>query len=311
MALRLFKANNASGPVFAADVTGDDGPFWCGACNVPVIRVTDHLIHGEDLRRRRSIPAFFRLESHGRHATNCPQSIQGAIEAIMRVSDAVEDRIEPEFELNGKIYTFRLNIPTLLANRPQFTAPAEAFGPKLGRILREGHLDSYCRSAVGLAILWNGIEGTDDRNELRENIIISDKNKQIPWSNFSFSPPRYGELFRELSKKYRHSTAVLVTIQEIGDLRREIVRVQCAAVRTNRRGMDFRIAPIMFVRAPIARRLLIDQQYIAFGDWRVGDVNFWAAKDTGYRVTYQDVMLTVERSSQLARLNVPGEDEDV
>ncbi|PTV72473.1 hypothetical protein [Agrobacterium sp. B1(2019)] len=109
----------------------------------------------------------------------------------MREADAVEDRVEPEFRVVDGNVTFRSDIPMALAGRREHVRPDETLGPRLGRIMREGHLDSYLRSAVGLAKIWNAIDSAENRNELRQLVHLADKDNTISWSNFSFSPPRY------------------------------------------------------------------------------------------------------------------------
>ena len=136
----------------------------------------------------------------------------------------MEDRVEPEFQVVDGNVRFRINIPTVLAARKEYVRPDEPFGPRPGRIMREGHLDSYLRSAVGLAKIWNAIDSAENRNELRELVHLADKNNTISWSNFSFSPPRYSELLREVKKTNRHSMAVLVTVQELRALNDEWIK---------------------------------------------------------------------------------------
>lgn len=128
MALKLDRAQNEAGIFAAHEVDGDDGPFECPVCHIPVGHVIDHVRHGDDLRLRRHVPAYFRRYAGYEHG-RCPYNVAGVIDGIFRDATAVEDKL-PVFDREGGSYRFRLNIATALAEhmRPGTWSKAQRIG---------------------------------------------------------------------------------------------------------------------------------------------------------------------------------------
>jgi len=312
MALRLFSARtNIKPQVFADEVTSKDRPFHCFYCGTSVDRVRDHIVKGDDERLRRHVPAFFRLSTGYSHDGHCPCTVDGAVKFLIREADAVEDESEREFEvLDGKV-NFRLNIPTVMARRHADIAPGEPFGGKLARIMKEGHLDSYCRSAVGLAKIWNAVDASADRSALSNLVTVADRGKRVLWANFCFSHNRYERLTKELRKEKKHSCAVAVTVREIidrGEDQDSVVR--CYAVRTSKNNDYIRVSPTLLAPSRLARRFIIGKQYIVFGSWRLADIDDYKVPESDRIIRYQSVLVRVQRQAQFAKFEVAGEGDE-
>ncbi len=312
MALRTFLANNKfQHRVEASEAQNADRPFGCHLCGVELSRVSAHVIRGEDEHLRRDVPAFFRLKSGLKHAGKCPCTVEGALDLLLRGSRAVEDGLPAEFEQVLGTLQFRLNIPMVMTKKRQEAYPTEAFGERVGVIWKEGSLDSYCRSAVGLAIIWNSVDEARDRRELSERVVIADRGKTLPWNQFFFPHSRYESLAKQLSKKKKQPRAVALTVKNVRHRENQYSVVQCAAVRTSERNGYLRVGPVILAPSTIAKKFRIGSQYIAFGDWFLGDENEYQIPETTHKIKFQNVMVTVHRAAQLARFDVAGEGDDV
>ncbi len=309
MAMRLFRAIGSQGSRFAWEVKDGDRPFTCPSCGVSVEHVNSYITKGEDARLRREVPACFRLTKGESHKDTCSHSVPGAVSILMRESEAVEDRAEPEFEVDRGQIKFRLNIPTVIAKKVKAASSEESFGQRTGRILKEGRLDNFVRSAVGLAQIWNAIEGSNERSQLSELVKIADRSKELSWSRFFYSPKSYPTLLKSLKDGGR-SVAVLVSINEIyesaGD--DEISLVHCSSVVLDAK-TNTQVAPSLWIPNGLAERLVVNAQYIAFGFWRETKPNEWESQDKTRKILYRNVTLNIERAAQFARVLVPSEDD--
>lgn len=302
MALKLTKATSPSGPVFAHEVTGEDGPFECHSCRIPVVHVVDHIRNGDDQRLRRHVPAYFRRAKGVEHGSGCQYNVRGAVGLVLRKAMAADDQ-QPVFEQTDQAYRFRLNIPiTVAAALPQET-PTEAFGNRVARSWKTGRLDNYCRSALGLAHIWNSIESSEDRRELTTLVTLAQRDREIAWKNFCFPLTRYEQLLSHFQNNVAHyPVAVLVYIKNI--LRREGGRfmISCAAGTTCH--PDRRVSPTIFATPSAVRGLEIEKQYIVFGNWKLGNEKSWSPSNSSRVITYHQVTLNMVRQAQWAAIDV-------
>ncbi|TBC95141.1 hypothetical protein ELH26_14425 [Rhizobium leguminosarum] len=308
MALKLDKASNETGVVAAHEVTGDDGPFECPFCHIPVSHVTDHIRHGDDIRLRRHVPAYFR-RSPGYEHGRCRYNIQGVVADIFRLATAVEDNL-PVFDRDGANYRFRLNIPTALAERTRPLTAEDSMGHRIGRAWESGKLDQYCRSAVGLANLWNMVEGAADRQQLAESISFVDRNRIISWKDFCFPITSYARLLRHAGKKRgRHPAVALIVVEKIIPRDKGGYILSCAAGIAGRNSK--RVSPTIFATASAIRDLEVGNQYLMFGDWIEGRTTTWSPEDDpSFEIEYHSVMLNLVRQAQWAAIDVPGEGDE-
>lgn len=311
MALRLFKARSKSGHYEASEVDADDGPFACLYCPARLVWVRDHWVHREDVRLQRHVPSFYRLAELQSHSENCPQAVNGAVEVVLRQARAVEDGTEALFaQMNDKTI-FRLNIPTLLARRPGSSSPTASFGDRIQSIWETGPLENYCRSAVGLAQIWNALDSNADREDLATRLSVAIDGKIIPWNAFSFSPNRYKALLNQLAKKNRHPIAVLISVKSKRRLDNGLYHIQCVEHRIGSERHDVRVAPVIFASEEGAGMLDLGSQMIAFGDWHDGGSRDYKVPNESRTISYHNVVLNVRRLAQLGRIDVPGEGENV
>ncbi|MBY5572251.1 hypothetical protein HFO55_34720 [Rhizobium leguminosarum] len=309
MGLKLEKARNEDGVFAASEVTGDDGPFQCPFCDIPVNRVPDHIRHGDDLRLRRHVPAYFRRNPGYEHG-QCRYNVAGAVANIFAQAKAVEDEL-PIFDQEDGSYRFRLNIATALADRMRPLSQEDSMGRRIGQAWETGKLDQYCRSAVGLANLWNMVEGATDRRGLADSICFVDRDRVIEWKDFCFAPKNYSRLLRHAVKRRgRHPVAVLVDVKEIiphAESGRYILSCASSLTRDTRKS----VSPTIFATPTAVRGLLVGHQYLMFGDWTGGKVNKWSPKDNpSFEIEYHGVTLSLVRKAQWAPIDVPGEGDE-
>ena len=142
---------------------------------------------------------------------------------------------------------------------------------------------------------------------MREHVKIADRSKEISWSRFFYSPNAYSKLLDSLNDGGR-SVAVLVSINEIYDSAnaKGTSLVHCSSVVLDA-ATNTQIAPSLWLPNNLAKRMVVNAQYIAFGFWRETKPNKWESADKGVKITYRNVTLNIERAAQFAQVLVPSE----
>jgi len=268
-------------------------------------------VHGEDAHLRRNVPSFFRLKPGLEHADDCQFSVAGAVQLLLRQAQAVDEGEISPFAENGASLSFRLNIPVMLARR-RVNTKANSKKPQVGEIIttlmRAGHLDNYCRSAVGLAKIWNAVETGDDHKYLVDNVKMVAGGSAVRWRDFCFSLTRYGDLQKVLTRA-SSSIAAIVVINKIST-NNDITTVSCVSATIDDSYPQTRFSPTLFTTPEIAATLEIGGQYIAFGRWRLGKFSVYTVPDTTHKINYQNAILGVDTPAQIARILVPTEGDD-
>lgn len=298
----------ATGNEVRADSTqGFAGPFQCLGCGVAVVHVDDYWINKQDIDLARHVKALFRL-SRGKgnvHATDCRYTPAGQVLILVRESESVEDSINP-FAQSGAdgCYTFRINIPDTEVRRDQAEFnPADSdltYGQRVERVWTGKRIAAFCRSAVGLAKLWQALESVTAQDDLRKRVRIALNGKRVSWDSFFYSSNaigRFADVVEE--RRLKHPVAVLLNVKEVLPGRIIFTPMQdLTAPRDERIGVEAHGTPEALIGCELGHH------YMVFGRfWYFGSRDY-LVPNTDRRIFYRNVKVTLYRPSQIERVEV-------
>lgn len=304
--------------VRASAVESSAKPFVCAGCSVPVDRVNGYWTRKEDPELARWIEPFFRLprgEEH-QHAGRCKYTPAGQVSALAAEAEAVEDSINP-FERprpDGQL-VFRLNIPAEEERREKAAEPPgqEAdFSARKERIWSGRRLEAYCRSAVGLARIWQELEGPDAQAELRRHALIHYADRRVPWTDFFFAPQdmrRFAD--RAAGRELRHPVALLLHARSVRRSAQGKPAVKFTPVPDGSAPTDTRIAVEAFGDERVLGGFEPGRHYIVFGEFWHRQTRPWPPPSGGPPITYRNFAVKLFRSSQFTEVGVVDPQMDV
>ncbi len=194
-----------------------NGRLHCSHCNADVEYVSGYLRDAS----KKPVAAYLRLCKNEEHKSDCKNSVKGSIEQLVDESNAIED-IPSIFEIQDDgSYVFRMNLLVEAQKILKDTSiPGENDNREKGistgsDYARTGNrINSYFRSASGIAKLRALIEDSADIELFKSLIKIQYKNKYIKWNDFYYDESRYDILYRRAAKaKLHHPVAINVTVK--------------------------------------------------------------------------------------------------
>ncbi len=171
-------------------------------------------------------------------------------------------------------------------------------GVRVERVWSGKRIESYCRSAVGLAKLWRGLEASDGREELRAKVRIVVAGQIIPWEEFFFSDDAIGEFADRLkSKRVSYPVALLLHVREVRvtAVGRQVIFTH---LKDNAAAVDMRIAVEASGGMKPLDGLLSGNHYIVFGDFFYLRTKEWKPSSRENAITFRDIRVKIYRKSQ-------------
>lgn len=236
--------------------------------------------------------------------------------ALIAEAEAVEDSIVP-FERprpDGPV-VFRLNIPAEEERREKAAEPPKLmtnFKARTERVWSGRRLEAYCRSAVGLARIWQEMEGLEAQAELRRRVLIRHAGRDVPWSDFFFPPERMRH-FADMAERreFRHPVALLLHARSL----RQHAEGRPAAVRFTPvpagDGLaETRIAVEAFGGERVLCRFEPGQHYVVFGEYWHRGTRPWSPPDGTVTITYRNFAVKLFQPSQSAEVQIVDPTEE-
>lgn len=298
--------------VRATAVDSSAKPFACVSCNVPVERVNGYWTHREDPELARWIEPFFRLprgEAH-QHADRCKYTPAGQVAALVAEAEAVEDSIAPFEHLRpGGPVVFRLNIPAEEEQREKAAEPPKLttnFKTRMERVWSGRRLDAYCRSAVGLARIWQELEGLEAQADLRRRVLIRHAGQDVAWPDFFFTPERMEHFANKAERReFRHPAALLLHTRSLRqDAEGRPVAVRFTPVPVADNLAETRIAVEAFGGERVLSRFEAKRHYIVFGEYWHRRTRPWSPPDGAVTITYRNFAVKLFQPSQVAEVQI-------
>lgn len=287
--------------------------YACDSCRVPVSFVRQHEINGQDKELRRTIPPFFRLKSGALHGNNCEFTAAGQIASVVARARAVEDQVNPFDPLDRDRYSFRLNVPMEIYQTRHTSngeagprVPKEEFARRMEAVWSGQRLESYCRSALGLAMIWSAIERAE-RNSCKSKITIRFQGRDIDWEDFIFPMEHYDSLAYRLEKadELEYPAAVLVEVRTPTEGQRRVGLLPCVTVRNSRiHTRQVRVSPkLSIINADLWEHLIPGNRYLVFGRWRRGK------NSISNGIEYREVSVKIFQEAQFCLAPLPDQQE--
>lgn len=291
--------------VRADSISSSAAPFECAGCRVPVIRVGDYWINGHDPEIARHVKAFFRLGRGHRniHAAECPYTPAGQVKILVASADAVEDSINPFVQSNRDgLYTFRMNIPAEEIRREagNILGDAASYPQRVERVWTGRKLESFCRSAIGLAKLWQSLESPKAQSDLRKRVRIAVNSQRVSWVDFFFSlqdAKRFADAVE--AKTIRHPVALLLHAKRI-----DSEGIVFTPVPDGRTGDADRISVEAYASQDILEECIAGQHYILFGTFWHQKSSIYNVPNTARRILYRNFKVKLYRRSQIEFVDV-------
>lgn len=197
--------------------TADNGSLLCLECGASIQYVSGHTKESS----KRPVSAYLKLWQKESHNADCIYNLKKFIELLVAESKNVES-VDSIFEaLAGGNYVFRMNLlveaQQVAEGLARATSDSEREQQFVGKkYVKSGkHIDSYFRSAAGVAKLRSMIEKSELKN-LESSIQISYKDAVIKWRDFYYDDDSYHLLVDKVKKgKLKHPVAVSVTAKEL------------------------------------------------------------------------------------------------
>lgn len=307
--------------VRAAQVNNSAAPFACVGCGVSVDHVNGYWTNKQDPELAREVQAFFRLRrgANHQHAATCPYTPVKQVQALVAEAEAVEDSINP-FERrrpSGPV-VFRLNIPdeeVRREGRVEVSSQVTSYKTRVERVWSGRRLEAYCRSAVGLAKLWQALEGPDAVAELRKYVRIEQSGRPVPWEDFFFPLSRirhFADRFE--SDSHQLPVALLLHVQSLKRSKEGRLSIRFTPIADPDASPDARIAIEAYGEDQVLHLCEPGHHYVVFGSfWHRGS-GPWTSSDKSKTITYRNFAIKLYRSSQIAKVDVVdprgGDDPD-
>lgn len=286
-------------------------PFRCEGCGVPVDRVNGYWIHKEDPELARWIEPFFRLprgDAH-QHAECCKYTPAGQVRALVAEAEAIEDSINPfERARPDGPFVFRLNVPTEEVRRER---AADQSGQKTDHNTRVEHvwsgrrLEAFCRSAVGLARLWQELEGPKAQAELRRHVIIRNAGRRVPWTDFFFGPRDIARFADKTERKeLDYSVALLLHARRKRRTQQGKAVMSFTPVLDPDASTQTRVAVEAYGEERFLNLFEPGRHYIVFGRFWHLRTRPWTLPNTSTTIIYRNFAVKLFQPSQIAEVQV-------
>lgn len=295
----------------AADAAKSDAPFKCAKCIASVELVAGHWINKPDPDLARHVEALFRLckGKQNEHEQNCSNTAKGQVEEIVRQSKSVEDSRDPFSKRDADgTYVFRINIPTEESawppNKLDTPQPAkEDWKARKERTWSGQWMSRFCRSAVGLAKLWQALESRSGQAELSRIVRIELNGKRVPWKRFFFPPENIHEFSELVKKRIDYPVALLLHARRVFKDAQGKPRIDFTATKDVSEQIDTRISINLYGSDKVLSLFNEKKYYVVFGDykWR-GDNSF--PKDGPVKRLYKNFALDVYQAAQFEQVDV-------
>lgn len=260
----------------------DNGSLLCSRCRVSIQYISGHTKKSSHT----PVAAYLKLWQGVSHESWCSYIVKNAVELLVADSKDVEDA-DSIFEKKADgSYVFRMNLLVEAQTVAEGLARLEDAGDRSKQFkgkeyVRSGkHLDSYFRSAAGVAKLRSLIEESAEIKELEDRIKIEYKGEMIKWSDFYYDDDSYDKLCKRLERGgVRHPVAISVTVKGLQPVNAAASKypwtIQChkqvAGTDTKR---AVYIPKISAVNNELQQRFSVDTGYLVVG-------NIWGGGKTG------------------------------
>ena len=196
------------------------------------------------------IPTYFRLAPNKEHDKTCPNSIYGAISAILGKAKKADANFLVEKGANGK---FRLSIKGIdeeIEEEEKKSKTNREGSTNIGNRPTTGNtiLLPYLTTARALAKLYFSLE-ISDRAEFKKSVEVVMNNRTIRWSSFFYDDAM------SLGKKSqipKHPIAVILSPKNPPSFRNNNYEIQCYSPDNN-------VSPIIVPRIYTKDRKLADE----------------------------------------------------
>ncbi len=217
--LKMYSAKKKDAEGLAVKISklskADNKNLRCAYCMADIQYVSAYLSGAS----KHLVDAYLRLGKNEDHTNECKNSVKGFIDRLVADSNAIED-IPSIFELQEDgSFLFRMNL-LVEAQKAAEDLSNLTDNDRSPKNTSYGHdyvrtgqrLESYFRSASGIAKLRALIKDSSDVDLLKGLVKIKYKNSYIKWDDFYYDNSNYNTLFDRVTKaKLSHPVAVNVT----------------------------------------------------------------------------------------------------
>jgi hypothetical protein len=276
----------------------DNGDLSCTYCSAKIMYVSSYMI----LSSGKKVSAYLKLWSNENHDEDCRNTVDGAVRRVVAESKAVEGNQSIFEDQQDRSVIFRLN---LLKDAQEVIEKAVSINNNRSDIDKEfigtdyiksgQKIESYFRSAVGVAKIRTLIQENDELEKFKKLVKIEYKGSIYNWNDFYYDNDRYHVLANKLEKsRIDHPIALVVTTKKpfeyFENARKYPWTIQCFSERYNNKAKNRVIIPrIKTSIEKIADMFSVQSTYIL-----VGDVWLQPVKDDIYR----NINITIHTRAQ-------------
>lgn len=186
----------------------------CPSCSAKLSYTKGHY-RNKNKDNRTWVRSFFRLQQGQEHESSCINSIDNAIEIVVRNSRNVAGMDEDVLLKEGASFQFRLHILDEEIKKVKNDTVEEndieelniAVSPKQSR----KSLKPYLTTAKELVKLWSVINDSADKAVLQDKIHLKYKSKKIAWSSFVYET---NQLHKLIGKQIYYPIALIIEVKE-------------------------------------------------------------------------------------------------
>jgi len=310
--IKLDKALIGGSVVSIEEISENIDGLKCPSCHAKIDYVSGYYTRNDDKKLRRFVNPYLRLEKGQKHSSNCQFTASGQIKIIVNSSTDVEKENNPLVERDTGDFIFRLNIPSKHMSKMKRKGEkynAKKFKERKARIWSGKSIAPYCKSATGLARLWELLEDSDERTYLEDRIEFRLNDQSISWRDLYYPFPRLGKLSTLLANKsLKHPVAVLICIKNV-ITEKGRNWVQCTPYHDKRYQERTYIGPSINGSQTLLKQFKPGQHYIVFGEWYyTGSKDCEYENDDGeitFQATYKNINVQVHQKAQFCLVEMP------
>lgn len=277
-------------------------PLYCDVCGAPVI-YNGAYTRGDGI----AVGEYLRLAPKSPHQDWCKYNALRQIEILCGLGTAIEECDRPLVKLTEHRFELRLALPrdaqALLNEHPPTQRNADEFKLRVARIWSGAALAPYCRSATGIARIAAALDG---RSSLAKFVVVKNRGRSIPWSNFFFGENQGDRLWNYLAsdsyKLSKHPLAVLVHSRQIeSDPDGAPRAIRCRGERVGVEGKKEFLMPRLVASAEILNSFQPEEDYVVFGWW-------WAQGERkgndSNAILYKNIAINIYQPAQFAERRI-------
>ena len=240
----------------------DRGKLICRYCSAKVVYVSSY----SRKAYQEIVPEHLRLGPNENHDKNCPNTVVGAVKQVVADSRALEDN-HPIFEEQGdETFVFRMNLLKEAQETINRISKIDEVNNNTAKwfignkYIKSGQqIESYFRSAVGVARIRSLIEENAEIEQFKNTVKIKYQDNLILWNDFYYDSSRYHVLVNKLKKKeISYPIALKVTVENIretSEMARDYLwSIQCSKEQREEKKNILTSIRIKAISPPILRR---------------------------------------------------------